>query len=245
MPAHIQRSVLSDADHDAMVLFLVVFGFYFLLESLKAIKGDKWVVSWKSPKAIKDGLSLYFRSNQSSVIFALLAGVCVSAVAFIWTGFMYVLIIVLAYLLIQIFINRFKNIDSMGVVITIFLMLGFAMFLAAPLYIQLNFWYTWFDVPLMIFLVAMIVGIFFVVTRDYPWTLVIPVFAVIAVVTMAGLALFAPSMFEAILTGQGYLVKSKLYSTISEAQAPSFSDLAMSFGVVTFWFVIVDWYGPS
>ena len=239
MPAHIERSIFSDADHDAMILFLVVFGFYFLLESLKSIKGDKWVTSWKSPKSIKDGLVLYFRSNQSSVIYAMLGGVCVAAIAFIWTGYVYILIIVLAYLLIQIFINRFKNIDSMGAVISVALMLGFAMILAAPLYIQLNFWYTWFDVPLMLFFAALIVGGFFTVTRDYPWPLVIPVFAIIAVVAMAGLAVFAPNIFEAILTGQGYLVKSKLYSTISEAQSPSFSDLAMSFGVVTFWFAIV------
>jgi len=239
MPAHIQRSVLSDADHDAMILFFVVFGFYFLLESLKSIKGDKWVASWKSRKAIKDGVVLYFRSNQSSVIYALLAGVCIAAVSFIWTGFMYVLIIVLAYLLVQIFINRFKNIDSFGAVISVSLMLGLALLLAAPMYAELNFWGTWFDVPAMLFIAALIVGLFFTVTRDYPWTLVIPVFAVIAVISMAALAVFAPHIFEAIITGQGYLVKSKLYSTISEAQAPSFSDLAMSFGVLTFWFALV------
>jgi asparagine N-glycosylation enzyme membrane subunit Stt3 len=239
MPAHIQRSVFSDADHDAMVLFFVVFGFYFLLESLKSINGDKWVASWKSPKAIKEGVALYFRSNQSSVIYALLAGVCIAAVAFIWTGFMYVLIIVLAYLLVQIFINRFKNIDSFGAVMTISLMLGLALLLAAPMYAELHFWGTWFDVPAMLFIAALIVGLFFTVTRDYPWTLAIPVFVVIAVISMAGLAIFAPHIFEAIITGQGYLVKSKLYSTISEAQAPSFSDLAMSFGVLTFWFALV------
>ncbi len=239
MPAHIQRSVLSDADHDAMVLFFVVFGFYFLLESLKTINGDKWVASWKSPKAIKDGLALYIRTNQSSVIYALLGGVCIAAVAFIWTGFMYVLIIVLAYLLVQIFINRFKNIDSFGAVISVTLMLGLALILAAPMYWQLTFWATWFDVPAVLFIVAVIVGLFFTVTRDYPWTLVIPIFVIIAVVALVGLAAFAPRIFEAIITGQGYLVKSKLYSTISEAQAPTFSDLAMSFGVVTFWFAII------
>jgi asparagine N-glycosylation enzyme membrane subunit Stt3 len=239
MPAHILRSVLSDADHDAMILFFVVFGFYFLLESLKNIQGNKWVTSWKSPKAIKDGLALYFRSNQSSVIYALLAGVCIAAVAFIWTGFMYVLIIVLAYLLVQIFINRFKNIDSLGTIISVALMLGLAMILAAPLYWQLHFWATWFDVPVMLFIAALIVGVFFTITRDYPWTLVIPIFVVIAVISMAGLAVFAPNIFDAIITGQGYLVKSKLYSTIGEAQAPAFSDLAMSFGVVTFWLALV------
>jgi asparagine N-glycosylation enzyme membrane subunit Stt3 len=239
MPAHIQRSVLSDADHDAMILFFVVFGFYFLLESLKSIHGEKWVVSWKSGKSIKEGVINYFRSNQSSVIYALLGGVSIAAVAFIWTGFMYVLIIVLAYLLVQIFINRFKNIDSFGAVISVSLMLGLALILAAPMYWQLTFWGTWFDVPAMLFIAALIVGIFFTVTRDYPWTLVIPVFVIIAVVALAGLAAFAPRIFEAIITGQGYLVKSKLYSTISEAQAPSFSDLAMSFGVVTFWFALI------
>ena len=87
-------------------------------------------------------------------------------------------------------------------------------------------------------LVAMIAGMIFVVTRDYPWTLTLPVIAVISVAALAAFYIISPNFFNAIVSGQGYLVKSKLYSTISEATAPAFSTLALSFGAVTFWLAL-------
>ncbi|MCU0861338.1 MAG: hypothetical protein MUE65_03365, partial [Methanomassiliicoccales archaeon] len=236
---HIERSVASQADHDAMILFFVVFGFYFLLKSLKAITGDRWVSKWKEPKAVSAGLRSYFQMNQVSLIYAALGGVCVAAVAFIWTGYMYILIIVLVYFLLQVFINRFRNVDSMGVMMSVLVMLGLAFLLAAPLYWTMDYWGTWYDVPLLLFLGMMLVGAIFVSTRDLPWTLVVPSFLILVAVALAALFYVAPNLFDAIITGQGYLVKSKLYSTISEAQAPNFSTLAMSFGIVTFWLSLV------
>ncbi|MDD1756962.1 MAG: carboxypeptidase regulatory-like domain-containing protein [Methanomassiliicoccales archaeon] len=238
MPAHIERSVASEADHDAMVLFLVVFCFYFLLMSLKSIVGDKWVSNWRGRKAITSGLGQYFKANQVSVIYAALAGVCVAAVAFIWTGYMYILIIVLVYFLVQLMINLFKKTDSMGVWINVSIMLGLAFLLIFPLYWVMDYWYTWFVVPLILFLAMMVVGAMFTLTRDLPWVLILPIFIIIAVVGLTVISFVSPNLFDAIITGQGYLVKSKLYSTISEAQAPNFSTLAMSFGIVTFWLAL-------
>jgi len=239
MPAHIERSVASEADHDAMVLFLVVFCFYFLLMSLKSIMGDKWVSNWKQRKAITSGLGQYFKLNQVSIIYAALAGVCIAAVAFIWTGYMYILIIVLVYFLVQLIINLFKKTDPMGVWVNVSIMLGLAFLLIFPLYWVMDYWYTWFVVPLILFLAMMVVGAMFTVTRDLPWVLILPIFVIIAVLGLTVISFVSPNLFDAIITGQGYLVKSKLYSTISEAQAPNFSTLAMSFGIVTFWLALV------
>jgi len=239
MAGHISRSVLSTADHDSMVLFFGVWSFYFLLMALLSIKGDKWVSNWRDRKAIKGGITSYFKLNRKSVIYSALSGVSLAAVAMIWTGYAYLLVIILAYFLVQIFVNRFRDADSMGVVLTLGVILSVAFMIAAPVYYQMDYWYTWFDVPVYLFLAAMAVGLIFVVTRDYPWTLVLPSFIILAAISLLVLSLFFPILFEAILSGQGYFVKSKLYSTISEAQAPEFSTLALSFGVVTFWLSFV------
>ncbi|MEM0449260.1 MAG: carboxypeptidase regulatory-like domain-containing protein [Methanomassiliicoccales archaeon] len=239
MPGHIERSVASQADHDAMILFFVVFAFYFLLRSLKTITGDRWVSNWKNYRSVLSGLKSYWKMNQVSLIYAALGGVCVAAVSFIWTGYMYVLIIVLVYFLLQLFINRFRNVDSLGVMMSVGVMLGLTFILAAPLYWTMDYWATWYDVPLLLFLAMIVVGLIFASTRDLPWTLVVPSFLILVTVALAALSFLAPNLFDAIITGQGYLVKSKLYSTISEAQAPSFSTLAMSFGIVTFWLALV------
>jgi len=239
MPGHIQRSVLSNADHDAMVLFFGVWSFYFLLMALKQVRGDKWVSSWGSLSAIRSGLRNYVSSNKVSLIYAAMSGLALAAVAMMWTGFTYMLVIVLAFLLVELFINRFKNLDSTGLVVTVGVMLATAFAVMAPLYYQMNYWRIWFDIPFYLFLTGMVVSLIFVVTRDYPWTLVIPSFIIIAGVGLLALSAFMPDLFEAIITGQGYFVQSKLYSTISEAQPPQFSNLVLSFGAVTFWLSFV------
>ncbi|MBN1109903.1 MAG: carboxypeptidase regulatory-like domain-containing protein [Methanomassiliicoccales archaeon] len=235
MAGHIERTVLSNADHDAMVLFFVVFSFYFLLRSLQSVQGSRWVARWGDPKAIGSGLKGYLGTNHVSLIYAALGGISVAAVAMIWTGYTYLLIIILVYLIVQLFVDRFRNADSMGVLFTIITLFGVAFLVMAPMYVSLSLVNTWFDTPLFLFIVATLGGLLFVVTRDYPWTLVLPTLAIITLGALAALSVLSPGLFESIVTGQGYLVKSKLYSTISEAQAPGFSSLAMSFGMVTFW----------
>lgn len=239
MPGNITRSVIADADHDAMILFFVVFALYFLFRALVSMKGTKWVTDWRDRKTIRPGIKNYLDTNKRSLIYAMLGGLCVATVAMVWTGYTYLLIIILVYFLVQVLINRFRNVDSMGEFFIVFAMLMTAFVVMAPLYWQMNYWGQWFDVPFFLFLGAMIVGGLFMVSRDYPWTLVIP--AVIGIIAVGLIAIFfiAPNVFEAIITGQGYLVKSKLYSTISEAQAPTFSYLVLSFGAVTFWLAII------
>lgn len=239
MAGHIERTVLSNADHDAMVLFFVVFSFYFLLRSLQSVNGSRWVTKWKDPKTILPGLKSYLGTNQQSLIYAALGGICVAAVGLIWTGYTYLLIVVFVYFIVQLLVDRFRNADSMGVLFTIAAFFGIAFLVMAPTYVSLNLIATWFDTPLFLFAIGIVGGLMFVVTRDYPWTLVLPVFTVILLAAMALLSVFNPALLETILSGQGYLVKSKLYDTISEAQAPQFSSLAMSFGMVTFWLALI------
>ncbi|MDD1769539.1 MAG: carboxypeptidase regulatory-like domain-containing protein [Methanomassiliicoccales archaeon] len=239
MAGHIERSVFSNADHDAMMLFFAMFAFFFLLMALSTVKGDRWVKAYRKPREALGGISSYIKMNQVSLIYAMLGGVSMAAVSFAWEGYMYLIIILLIYFLVQILINRFKNIDSLGVFMALGVMLATFFVLAAPVYWQLDLWGTWFDMPMLLSLGMLVVGLIFVVTRDYPWTLVLPTFVALVLVALAVLSVVAPNVFEAIITGQGYLVKSKLYSTISEAQAPAFSTLALSFGVVTFWLAIV------
>lgn len=239
MAGHIERTVLSNADHDAMVLFFVVFAFYFLLRSLQSVNGSRWVSKWTDLRTIIPGLKSYLGTNQQSLIYAALGGFCVAAVGLIWTGYTYLLIIVFVYFIVQLLVDRFRNADSMGVLLSIAVFFGIAFLVMAPAYFSLSLIVTWFDTPLFLFAIGIIGGLMFVVTRDYPWTLVLPVFTGILLVAMALLSVFNPTLLETIVSGQGYLVKSKLYDTISEAQAPVFSSLAMSFGMVTFWLALM------
>jgi dolichyl-phosphooligosaccharide-protein glycotransferase len=239
MPSHVQRSVLSNADHDAIILFFAVLTFFFLLKAVKNQSQKRWVENWRSPKSIRDGFAAYFRESRTAVLYALMAGTAFGTVIMIWVGFAYVAVLILAYFLIQVMFNRFRNIDSMGVMVLIFIAMGFGFLLSYPVYAEQELLIGRFDVPVYLFLAAMFFGGMFVVSRDIPWTIVLPTVTVVVVVGVALISVFSPALGQAILSGQGYFVKSKLYSTIAEAQAPVFSELALSFGMVTFFMSLI------
>jgi len=239
MPAHVQRSVFSNADHDSMILFLIVLTFYLFMRAVKTQEHKRWVQSWRSPASVRSGLVDYFRQSRTPVLYALMAGVAFGTVVMTWVGFGYVAVLLLAYYVVQVLLNRFKNADSTSVTVLIFLTLGFGYLLSFPVYYEQSLIPVRFDVPVYLFLGALVFGLMFVVSRDYPWTLALPaVFGVLAVAVVAVTAV-NPALGEAILSGQGYFVKSKLYSTIAEARAPRFSELALSFGMVTFFLSMV------
>ncbi|UCE91703.1 MAG: carboxypeptidase regulatory-like domain-containing protein [Methanobacteriota archaeon] len=238
-PSHVQRSVLSNADHDAFILFFIVLTFYFMLKAVKVQRHDRWIASWRSRSSITAGLSAYFSQSRVPVLYALLAGTSFGCVIMAWVGFAYVAVLMLAYLLVQVLLNKFKNIDSTSVTILVFVTMGFGYLLAYPVYYEQSLILTRFDVPVYLFLAAMIVSLLFVVSRDFPWTMTLPATAMLLIVGVLGVSVLYPELGNAIMTGQGYFVQSKLYSTIAEARAPQFSELAMSFGMVTFFVSLV------
>ncbi len=239
MPAHVQRSVFSDADHDSFILFFIVLTFYFFLRAVKTQEHRKWVESWRSLTSIKAGLKDYFRNSRKPVLYSLMAGVSYGAVIMAWVGFGYVTVLILAYYVVQILLNKFKNFDSTSVTIIVFIVMGFGYLLSFPVYFEQSLIPVRFDVPVYLFAVAIIFGLLFVISRDYPWTLTLPAIFIVVGVGILVINAVDPSLAQAILSGQGYFVQNKLYSTIAEARAPGFSELALSFGMVTFFMSMI------
>ena len=239
MPSHVQRSVLSNADHDAIILFFIVLTFYFLLRAVKTQHQQKWVESYLSPASIRKGLAEWFRNSRKSILYSLMAGTAFAAVIMTWVGFGYAAVLILAYYVIQVFLNKFKGLDSLSVTMTVFIVMGFGFLLSFPVYYEQALIVVRFDVPVYLFLAAMFFGSLFVFTRDLPWTIALPSIILVVMVGVAVISAFNPALGDAILSGQGYFVKSKLYSTIAEARAPQFSELAMSFGMVSFFLSLV------
>ena len=242
MPAHVQRSVLSNADHDAIILFLIVTIFYFLLKAIRVQEHRKWVESWRSGAGITAGLRAYFGGSRKALLYAMMAGTAYAALMMTWVGFAYVTVIILVYYLIQLLVNMFRYQDSTSITMIIVVSMGFGYLLAFPYYANYSEWFGGaasffgdrFLVPVLLTAGALLFGMMFVVSRDSPWTISLPAIVGVSVALIAGLSIFYPWLGEAIITGQGYFSQSKLYTTIAEARAPQFSELALSFGMVTF-----------
>src|SRR3989449_3118051 len=106
--------ISTDADHDAFTLFFVVATFYFFLRALKTMNRRRWVENWFRREAIATGVRAFFRENRSSVLYALFAGLSVTAIALPWQGWAYVVVIMLVWFAAELFLARFRNEDTMG-----------------------------------------------------------------------------------------------------------------------------------
>lgn len=247
MPGHVQRSVLTNADHDAITLFFIVTAIFFFLKALKTMKAKEWVTSWDKPKAALGEAGKFFGENWVPVMYALLSGLSIAAVALIWQGFAYIIVLISLYFFVQIFINRFRNVDTFGEFALFTIAVGTGLLLAFPYYytsIQIP---SWFDTPSYLFLGLVAFALIMMATRKYPWFLVLSTLTAVGLLSIIMLDLFAHTFYHtlinALLSGGGYFINNKQYQTIAEAQAPALSTLALSFGMFTFWlsFAGVAW----
>ncbi len=237
MPSHIERSPAGFSDHDSIVVFFVVLSIFFLFRAFKTLDHRTWVKDWMNTNSIYEGITDFFSANQVAVFYSLLAGVSLSTIALTWKGFPYALAIVFIYFLFQVTFDRFRNVDSTGIFICIFLAFFTTLVVSYPYYMNLSF-STWIT-PLYLLLSIVIIGSFLIFTQKYPWILVIPLGVVVAIVGYLILSLIAPNVAQALATGQGYFIKSKLYSTIAEAQPPQFSRLAVAYSIFVFFFALI------
>ena len=231
---HLQRSASTDADHDAFTLFFVVSTFYFFLRALKTMNRKRWVENWFRRDSITPGLRGFFRENRNSVLYALLAGLCVAVIALAWQGWAYVSVILIVWFAVELFLARFRNDDTMGTWILFTLALATPLALAFQWYLVRGQIRVWFDVPAYLFFAAFVLGLAFTVTRDYPWTLVIPSTLIAGAVGFGIGVLVNPTLASAFFTGAGYFVQTKVVTTIAEDQSPGMSQMILSFGLFTF-----------
>ena len=226
MSGSIIKTVFSEADYFGMALFFATFALYFMIRSLQSSKASNVVGSWKS--GFKEHLN-----NKRSLIFAVMAGTCLAAVAFMWTGYTYLVSIILIYFLVQAFINRFKNTDLTGEFISMVVMLGVTFLFIAPLYYQLGFMST-FTPAFLLFLGTIVIGLIAIFSKELPWILSIPVMLVVLVVGLVAVHFVWPGLLSSVLFGVDY----SIFNTISLSNE-SFSKYVLSFGAVTFWLALI------
>ncbi len=233
--ASLQRSHATIGVHDSWTLFFVVCTFYFYLRALKTLNRRRWVDNWFQSKSVTAGLRAFLQENRKSVLYAFLAGLSIAVTALSWQGWAYVPVILILIFLVEVLLDRIRNQDAMGVTILFVIILAVPLLLSFPWYAVRNQVHVWWDVPFYLFLVATALGLVFTVTRDYPWTLVIPAtFAAGGVGLLIGFTV-NPSLLVAFYSGAGYFVKTKVYQTIAEAQEPGMSELILNYGWFTFY----------
>ncbi|MGA1819868.1 MAG: hypothetical protein ACMUHU_02545 [Thermoplasmatota archaeon] len=200
-------------------------------------KDKNYIADWRRSNTVLLGFAAFAKDNKEALLYAFMAGLSIATIALTWQGFAYVLAILLIYYMVQLLLHRFRNEDSMGTFVVIFIAMITVVILSLPYYFVFSI--TIWSQGFYILLAMTVLGVFIVPTRDIPWLLVIPTLILFLLSSYFILRLGFPDTADLLFTGGGYFVKSKLYSTIAEAQAPDISRVVFTYGPATFFLGLI------
>jgi dolichyl-phosphooligosaccharide-protein glycotransferase len=235
----IQAAGLGYANYLTFYTFFILIYFYAYLRTAKIVTTKTYITSFRSPSAVLAGLRRLFREERLAVKWAVFTGASLGALALAWQGYPLAIAIVVISLGVIMVVERIRRIDSLNLYVVTWIagLVGFSM--AVPYYLAQGLFATWFDLPLLIYFGALLVLLPFVLLRQYPWVVTVPMLAGIVAVGLGAVFVASPSSFQTLITGQGYFAKTLIYSTVAEAQAPSFDSLVLSYGILTFFLAFV------
>ena len=235
----IQAATLGYANYLPFYTFFILIYFYAYLRTAKLVGTKTYITSFRHPSEVLAGLRRFLREDRLAVKWAVFAGVSLGALALAWQGYPLAVAIVIISLAVIMVVERIRRIDSVNLYLATWIagLVGFPM--AVPYYLAQHLFATWFDLPLLIYFGGLVLLLPFVLLRQYPWVVTVPLLGGVVLAGLAGFAFIAPASFQTLITGQGYFAKTLIYSTVAEAQAPSFDALVLSYGVLTFFLAFV------
>ncbi|MCI4350255.1 MAG: carboxypeptidase regulatory-like domain-containing protein [Thermoplasmata archaeon] len=239
MVANIDSSVFGYANYLSFYVFFILLTVYCYLRTVRAAGTRRWVESYRHPRQILAGLRSFARVERNAVKWAVLTGVSLGALALAWQGYSFAVAAIVVFLAFAMIVERIRRVDSFGLYVVTWIvgLVGFPM--AVPYYLPQGLFAGWFNLPLLVFFGALAILLPFLLLRDLPYVFSLPILGVIAAAGIGLLDVVNHAFFVDIVTGQGYFVKTLVYSTVAEAQAPSIDALILGYGVITFFLAFV------
>lgn len=222
-PVAVQQTVFSNGSGISFTLLFAAIAVLFMIKALKALGHTDSARDAAQPKAY--------------LVPALVSGIMLAIAGLSWTGYRAVILPVLAVMVAQVLLDRFRGRDPMPAarVYSAIALLG--SLIPAVYYIAAGQWDLVASGTTIIALFASAMCVAYSALARKPWTIVLPVFVIVAVAFFALLAVFAPGLYSAAVGGNSLLNGD--YSQILGASKLSLSTLAAYFGWLTFWFLFI------
>jgi dolichyl-phosphooligosaccharide-protein glycotransferase len=239
MVANIDSSTFGYANYLSFYTFFILLTIYAFIRTIRASGSRRWVESYRHPRQIPGAIRRFAQVERTSVKWAVFTGVSFGALALAWQGYSFAVAAMIIFLIVILIVERIRRVDSFGLYVNMWIigLVGFPM--AMPYYVKQGLFAGWFDLPLLVYFGALLIALPFILLRDTPWVVSIPVLILIGAIGIATLDVVNHAFFINIVTGQGYFVKTLVYSTVAEAQAPSVDSLIIGYGVATFFLAFV------
>ncbi len=239
MPSNLSAGILSGGRMHTPELIFAFFAIYFFLRAIKLSEKTRIIENLSDFKTYHIKIYQFFNRNRIATIYGLLAGASLGGLMLSWQGYAYIEAILLIYVAVQLVVNLiFKRPTGyITYYTTLFIFLGFAMGLYY--YVGVNELSGWYNAELEIGLVMLIFGALIGLVGRRPWVLVLPVLIIAVVAGLEGMAHLSPALFYRLISGDGYFIKTRVYTTIAEAAAPALGSYIGGFGIAQFLLGIV------
>ncbi len=234
MPSNLSAGILSGGRMHTPELIFAFFTIYFFAMAMRYTKKNSIIDGLQDIRKLPQRLREFYYQNTLATIYALLAGASLGGLMLAWQGYAYIEAIILIYVAVQLIANLILKRPTGYITFytALFVFLGFAM--GAYYYQAIGEGPGWYNAELLIgILIVLFSGVINIIGRR-PWVLIIPLLLIVAGGGIIGLNFIAPSLLHRLLSGDGYFIKTRVYNTIAEAQAPALGQYISGFGVAQF-----------
>lgn len=236
MPSNLSSGVLTDGRMHTPELLFAFFAVYFFQKAVSVIPKTRIIDNLYSIRSYVPSILKYISENQLSLIYVLLSGASLAGLILSWQGYPYIEVIILLYVVVQLVVNVITKKPTGHLTFLTIIFIAFGFLIGAYPYYALGsgYFHLWLVDPLYIGVIIIGLGLVFNIFGRRPWIITIPSIIVIAIVSIFVLSRVAPGILHEIISGQGYFVKSRLYTTIQEAQSPPLGQYVSGFGAAQF-----------
>jgi asparagine N-glycosylation enzyme membrane subunit Stt3 len=239
LSASITSSTFGYANYLSFYTFMILVVIYSYIRTVKALGTHRYVDSYRDVRQFVPALRAFYHREHTAVKWGVFTGVSLGALALSWQGYTYAIVVIGFGLLIAMIAERIRRVDSFGLYVTTWIIGLIAIPMMMPYYLVQGDLRTFFDLPVLLLFGVLALMLPFLLMRDIPWVFSLPALALIVGAAALFLKVVLPSYFADVVTGQGYFVKTLIYSTVAEAQPPSFDALVLGYGVATFFLAFV------
>ncbi|MEM0132179.1 STT3 domain-containing protein [Acidiplasma sp.] len=230
MPSNLTAGILTDDRAHTPELIFAFLAIYFFEMAVKTAGKYNIINRLTDFKSYIPSIKKYFMENQLATVYSLLAAVSLGALINFWQGFPYIEVIILIYVAVQLIFNLFtKRPTGYLTYLTIFF-IAFSFPFGYYYYDMTHMLMPWFYPPLIMGILIIGFGFVINIIGRKPWIITIPSIIIASALGLLILAKVNPVILKELITGDGYFVKSRLYSTIAEAAAPPLGFYIAGFG---------------
>ena len=230
MPGNLTSGILTDGRAHTPELIFAFLSIYFFEMAIISAKKGVIITKLTDFRSYIGSIKKYYEENKIATIYILMSAVSLGGLIVFWQGYPYIEVILLIYVGVQLIYNLIvkKPTGYLTYLTTIYVAASFP--IGFYYYDVTSMLHTWFLPPLAMGLMAIGFGILINIVARKPWIITIPSMVIVIVAALFVISKTNPAILKELYTGDGYFVKSRVYSTIAEAAAPPLGQYISDFG---------------